>query len=75
MPFRAWNARTEETNMPLACFLCPDCESVHFIVRWTREASDTASHSWMICCEGCGAIYRLLPNGAAELHMRGIEQN
>ena len=50
------------------CFLCPECESPHFIVRWNDHR-----HSWMVCCEGCGAIYVLTPTGTTELFMKGIE--
>lgn len=51
-------------------FTCIDCESVHFIVRW-----DQIGHVWMIACEGCGAIYKLIPTGVAEVHMKGIDQS
>jgi hypothetical protein len=51
-------------------FLCVDCESPHFLVRWNE-----ASHIWTVACEGCGAIYRLIPTGTAEVLMKGIDQS
>jgi hydrogenase maturation factor HypF (carbamoyltransferase family) len=36
--------------------LCTDCESPHFLVRWDR-----VNYVWIVCCEGCGAIYELVP--------------
>jgi hypothetical protein len=58
--------------MPLGCFSCPNCDSPHFLVRWGLP--DSAIQYWTICCEGCGAVYRLDPNGVAEVLMKGIEQ-
>jgi hypothetical protein len=50
--------------------LCADCESPHFLVRW-----DAINSVWVVCCEGCGAIYQLTGGGTAELRMKGIEQS
>jgi hypothetical protein len=36
-----------------------ECQSVHFNIARPLQFSDT----WMACCEGCGAIYDLLPSG------------
>jgi hypothetical protein len=55
--------------MELYLILCVECESPHFLVRW-----DAVKGGWIICCEGCGAIYRLTPDGTAELFMKGIDQ-
>jgi hypothetical protein len=46
---------------------CPECDSVHFNVRWGWESRDIAATLWQICCEGCGAIYNLLPDKQIEL--------
>jgi hypothetical protein len=40
-------------------FICTECQSVHFNIARPLQFSDT----WMACCEGCGAIYDLLPSG------------
>jgi transcription elongation factor Elf1 len=50
-------------------FTCPECGSVHFNVR------NGDFVIWLICCEGCGAAYELLPNGTAQLRMKGIDQS
>jgi hypothetical protein len=49
--------------------ICAHCESLHFLVRW-----DAINSVWVVCCEGCGAIYQLTGGGTAELRMKGIEQ-
>jgi hypothetical protein len=33
------------------------------------------NHVWLVCCEGYGAIYNLIPTGMAELRMKGIDQS
>jgi hypothetical protein len=53
-------------DAPPFVLTCPECESVHFNVRPPLQFSDI----WQICCEGCGAIYNLLPSGEAQLHSR-----
>jgi hydrogenase maturation factor HypF (carbamoyltransferase family) len=50
--------------------LCTDCESPHFLVRWDR-----VNYVWIVCCEGCGAIYELVPMGRVQLRMKGIDQS
>lgn len=50
--------------------LCADCESPHFLARWDR-----VNYVWVVCCEGCGAIYELLPMGRTQLRMKGIEKS
>ena len=47
-------------------FTCTECESVHFNIARPLQFSDL----WLICCEGCGAIYDLLPSGDAQVHPR-----
>ncbi len=59
----------DETYTP-SVFTCPECGSVHFNLRWAREAPDTAKHLWNVCCEGCGTVYDLNPNGTAEPHSK-----
>jgi hypothetical protein len=51
-------------------FLCVECESIHFLVRW-----DQVGHVWTICCEGCGAIYNLQPTGMAEVRRKRVDQS
>lgn len=46
--------------------VCAECDGVHFNVARPRQFSDI----WLVCCEGCGAIYDLLPNGETQLHPR-----
>jgi hypothetical protein len=47
-------------------FTCTECDSVHFNVARPLPFSDI----WKVCCEGCGAIYDLLPSGDVQLHSR-----
>lgn len=47
-------------------FMCKQCDSVHFNVRWNDD-------HWEIACEGCGAIYELKPAGVMVLR-HGIQQ-
>jgi hypothetical protein len=50
---------------------CFNCDSVHWNVKWDREAVDTSAHGWFICCEGCGQIYQLFPEGTSQLIRAG----
>lgn len=50
-------------------FLCVNCGSVHFNVKWSHEAHPWRIEGpmWRIACEGCGTIYNLNPLGFAEV--------